>query len=84
MCCQNCVNTLLLLLPQVIHCLSEDCAISDGMYERGILGKRVFILSPDSPIIESMDKGFYYFKSWADERLSKGIDNCDFYSLCIY
>ena len=44
------------------------------MFERGILGKRVFIQSPvtNSPIIKSMDEGFSYFKSWANERLNKG------------
>ena len=42
------------------------------MFERGILGKRVFIRSADCPILDNMDKGFKYFSNWLDVELSKG------------
>ena len=43
------------------------------LFERGILGKRVFIKSPSNQIIASMDEGFTYFTTWLDCELSKGI-----------
>lgn len=42
------------------------------LFERGILGKRVFIRSADCPILDNMDKGFKYFSDWLDVELSKG------------
>ena len=44
------------------------------LFERGILGKKVFIRSADSPIIKSMDEGFKFFADWLDVELSKGED----------
>ena len=43
------------------------------LFERGILGKWVFVKSPSNPIIASMDEGFTYFTTWLDCELSKGI-----------
>ena len=66
------------------------------LFERGILGKRVFIRSThDCPILESMDKGFKFFSDWLDVELSKGKDCMYFmhvyvcmyvlaYSLCVW
>ena len=43
------------------------------LFERGILGKKVYIKSVDSnPIISSMDQGFKFFSEWLDVELSKG------------
>ena len=42
------------------------------LFERGILGKKVFIKTMDSPIVKSMDSGFRYFLQWLDEKLDDG------------
>lgn len=45
----------------------------NSLFERGILGKHVFIKSIDSPIIANIDKGFHFFEEWLNEHLAKGI-----------
>ncbi len=42
------------------------------MFERGILGKKVFIKSLNSPIILNMDQAFRFFAEWLNEHLAKG------------
>lgn len=43
------------------------------LFERGILGKGVFIKSLSNPILMNMDEGFMYFSKWLDYELSRGI-----------
>ncbi len=43
----------------------------NSIFERGILGKKVFIKSMASPIIANIDSGYSYFSSWFDEHLDK-------------
>ena len=42
------------------------------IFERGVLGKGVFIKDISSPIIQNMDEGFKFFSLWLDQKLSKG------------
>lgn len=42
------------------------------MFERGIIGKRVFVKDVSCPIILNMEEGFHFFTSWLDEKLSQG------------
>ena len=42
------------------------------MFERGILGKKVFVKSMESPILKNMDSGYHYFSHWLDEKLDTG------------
>ena len=43
------------------------------LFERGILGKKVYIKSSDSsPLLSSMNEGFQFFSSWLDVELGKG------------
>ena len=44
----------------------------NSLFERGILGKHVFIKTMESPIITSMDEGYCFFGKWLDEHLAKG------------
>ena len=48
----------------------------NSLFERGILGKKVFIKSMDSLIIASMDRRFRFFEEWLDEHLAEGISDC--------
>lgn len=48
----------------------------NSLFERGILGKHVFIKTMESPIITSMDEGYRFFGKWLDEHLAKGIYMC--------
>ena len=45
----------------------------NSLFERGILGKCVFIKTMENPIITSIDKGYSFFGKWLDEHLAKGI-----------
>lgn len=45
------------------------------LFERGILGKRVFIKSTQSPILTGMEEGFKFFTAWLDQKLSEGMYN---------
>ena len=42
------------------------------IFERGILGKGVYIKSLSNPILANMDAGFSYFTTWLDHELSQG------------
>ena len=42
------------------------------LFERGILGKKVFIKSANSPILTNIERGFNFFSRWLDVELSKG------------
>ena len=42
------------------------------LFERGILGKGVYIKSDSSPILTSMDEGFNFFAKWLDAELARG------------
>ena len=42
------------------------------LFERGILGKRVFIKNMACPIVHNMEEGFKFFSSWLDEKLLQG------------
>ena len=53
----------------------------NSLFERGILGKKVFIKSIDSPIIASLDRGFRFFQEWLDEHLAEGISDCIIYNV---
>ena len=44
----------------------------NALFERGILGKRVFIKHMESPIIASMDRGYQFFVQWLNEKLDEG------------
>ena len=55
-------------------------AACNQLFERGILGKKVFIKSADCPILDNMDRGFKFFSDWLDVELSKGeTDNACYY-----
>ena len=44
------------------------------LFERGILGKKVFIKDSTScPVLMKMKEGFEYFTTWLDKKLSEGI-----------
>ena len=53
----------------------------NSLFERGILGKHVFIKTMESPIITSMDEGYCFFGKWLDEHLAKGM-YMYMYSIC--
>ena len=42
------------------------------IFERGILGKKVFIRSSVSPIIKNMETGYQYFTQWLNRKLETG------------
>lgn len=42
------------------------------LFERGILGHSVYINSPTSPILKSIDKGFSYFDKWLTPKIKEG------------
>lgn len=44
----------------------------NSLFERGILGKRVFIKNMKCPIIANIESGYSYFSKWLDEHLDKG------------
>ena len=43
------------------------------IFERGILGKEVFINDVSSPIVVNMEEGFQFFTTWLDEKLAQGV-----------
>lgn len=53
------------------------------LFERGILGKKVFVKSMASPIMTNIDSGYSYFSSWFDEHLDKGNSFKHLLSQCI-
>ena len=53
--------------------VTEYLTACNSLFERGILGKKVYINSTSSPILTSMDCGFNYFSKWLDVELAKGI-----------
>ena len=42
------------------------------LFERGIIVKRGFIKSTQSPVLVSINKGFQYFSEWADKLILEG------------
>lgn len=56
---------------QQTHAYLQAC---NALFERGILGKKVYIRSMASPVIESIDKGFQFFATWADSLLHQGLN----------
>lgn len=42
------------------------------MFERGILEKKGFIKSTQSPVLSSIKDGFRYFSEWADKAIDEG------------
>ena len=58
----------------------------NSLFERGILGKKVFVKSNASPIISNIESGYSYFSKWLDEHLDKGdlgFNTCFGYHLFI-
>lgn len=43
------------------------------IFERGILGKGVFIRSADNPILKGMETGYKYFTLWLNRKLQCGM-----------
>jgi len=44
------------------------------LFERGILGKKVFIKDTLScPVLMNMKEGFKYFTTWLDDKLTEGM-----------
>lgn len=43
------------------------------LFERGILGKGVFIKSANNPIIDGMAAGYKFFTKWLDSKLENGM-----------
>ena len=44
------------------------------IFERGILGKKAFVHTVDSPVLESIRTGFKYFTEWADLLIQQGYN----------
>ena len=42
------------------------------VFERGILEKKGFIKSTQSPLLTSIKSGFSFFSEWADKALNEG------------
>lgn len=45
----------------------------NAIFERGILGKGVYIKDSDSPILTSMKTGYKYYTQWLDRKLLTGM-----------
>ena len=43
------------------------------IFERGILGKGVFIRTSDNPILNGMEAGYKYFAQWLHRKLQSGM-----------
>lgn len=44
----------------------------NSIFERGILGKGVFIKTMDNPILRNIASGYQYFTEWLDRKLEAG------------
>jgi hypothetical protein len=44
----------------------------NNIFERTLLGKKTRIFQPDGSSMQRLEKGFSYFREWADELVEKG------------